>query len=321
MTENHTIKTPDEWITLVKQGKDVWNEQVALLDNSDFINFLNAQIFGPIDFSGFVFPVPVYFSGAQFMTVASFVNTEFKGEVYFRNAEFNGDVYFDGAKFKNHVRFRDAKFKGGAYFRETEFSRFANFHGAEFARAADFKGAKFHMAPWFKKDVFPEDIFFNDANQFSEQFRDVEGEFAEANYRKLKLGMKSLEAHSEENAFSRLEMRARKHKEPWPQKGLYWLYEIASDYGQSVFFPLFWLPVLADIFFVLHWAMLDWASPKCALQWTLKGMLVFPGIFPATLAECELSIPRIAVVAFHWLGSAGLWFLALLGLRNRFRLK
>ena len=337
--EKKSSKTTDEWIALAKQGKMFWNI-LPLLADSDFINFGNGIVPTSISFDGFIFRNDVDFSGtkfgsttsfshAQFKGKAKFCATQFEGEVYFRNAEFNGDVYFDGAKFKNHVRFRDAKFKSGAYFRETEFGRFANFHGAEFARAADFKDAKFHMAPWFKKDVFPEDIFFNDANQFSEQFRDVEGEFAEANYRKLKLGMKSLEAHSEENAFFRLEMLARKHKEPWPRKGLYWLYELASDYGQSILLPAMWLGV-----FFLAFLWFYHLSPQFfglgegydgyvnALQLALKGAFVLPGMFAGgSLEKIQLSGFGIVLAGVHWLLSAASWFLMLLGLRNRFRLK
>ena len=339
--EKKSSKTTDEWIALAKQGKAVWNEQVALLADSDRIDFSNAIVPTSISFDGFIFRNDVDFSGtkfgsttsfshAQFKGKAKFCATQFEGEVYFRDTKFDKDVYFDDAKFKNDVRFRKADFKGGAYFRKTEFDCFANFHGAKFARAADFKGAEFHKAPWFKKDDFPEDIFFNDANQFSEQFRDVEGEFAEANYRKLKLGMKSLEAHSEENAFFRLEMLARQYKAPWYTKWLYWLYETLSDYGQSIFRPFIFLALSSVGFFLLYCAFPQLLGDKNmpddhfsnALHLAMQKAFVFPGMFSGGLSKgVTLSGWGTFLAGVHWLSSAASWFLMLLGLRNRFRLK
>ena len=46
MMENRTsTKTPDEWITLAQQGKEVWNEQVALLTDSDLPLISTMRIF------------------------------------------------------------------------------------------------------------------------------------------------------------------------------------------------------------------------------------------------------------------------------------
>ena len=91
--------------------------------------------------------------------------------------------------------------------------------------------------------------------------------------------MKSLEAHSEENAFFRLEMLARQYKAPWYTKWLYWLYETLSDYGQSIFSPLAWLIIFSIAF---HGVYLRLGLPKDqAMELALENTLIFPGMFSA----------------------------------------
>ena len=107
--------------------------------------------------------------------------------------------------------------------------------------------------------------------------------------------MKRIESHAEENAFFRLEMLARKHKEPWPQKGLYWLYEILSDYGQSIFRPLAWLIIFSIAF---HGVYLRLGLPKDqAMDLALENTLIFPGMFSGGLDDgMELTGLKIVLV-------------------------
>ena len=113
------------------------------------------------------------------------------------------------------------------------------------------------------------------------------------------------------------------------KKGLYWLYEFASDYGQSIYLPVMWLGV-----FFLAFLWFYHLSPQFiglgegydgyvnALQLALKGAFVLPGMFAGgALEKIQLSGFGIVLAGVHWLLSAASWFLMLLGFRNRFRLK
>ena len=399
MTENHTIKTPDEWITLVKQGKDVWNEQVALLQPNDRIDFSNANFPRPIDFSGFHFPVKVDFARAQFNhkmdfshavfeSDAVFTDVEFHDKVTFHGAKFKGDAFFDWdaknhsegnlpfpanvifddclfskvasfrgtefegasfqkAHFKGDAQFRNAKFKTGVYFDNAHFKGYAVFHGVIFSGAAYFEGAIFHRAPQFKGEDMHGNIRFNPPSGFDKQFLDkgeeirvphcgeekndaVAKNHAIANYRELKLAMKRIESHAEENAFFRLEMIAREHQEPFPGKELYWFYGWISNYGQNVRRPFVWLVAFFAAFSLLYWVFPQLLGDgnmsddhmSNALHLAMQKAFIFPGMFSGGLDDgIKLSRWGTLFAGVHWLLSAASWFLMLLGLRNRFRLK
>ena len=360
MTENHTIKTPHEWIMLAELGKEEWNQQVALLTGSiDFIDFREAKTSIPLSFAGFKFPVKVDFTSAKFSdevdfshavfeSDAVFTDAEFYDKVTFHGAKFNGDASFKRTQFKDEAQFRNAKFKTGVYFDNAKFKGYAVFHGVVFSGAAYFEGATFGWAPLFKGEDMHGNIRFNAPSDFDKQFLDkgeesrvphcgeekndaVAKNHAIANYRELKLAMKRIESHAEENAFFRLEMIARKNRETrTARKLLYRLYEFASDYGQSIARPLGWFVAFFGIFFGLYWVfpqLLGFESRpddhiSNALLLAMQKASVFPGMFSGDLRDCiKLSELGIALAGVHWLLSAASLFLLLLGFRNLFRLK
>ncbi len=349
--ERKSSKTPDEWITLAQQGKEVWNEQVALLQPNDFIDFRKAEIFNS-NFIGFHFPMTTDFTGATFQSDVSFSSAEFRGIACFQDATFNGEAYFIHATFTVRAYFTRAKFNDNAFFGEAVFSKLTffrnatfklvgefgstrfqnavNFKGVKFDSDAKFQGAVFYMPPIFKAEDLHGDVSFNHVTRFGKQFTDVKSPHAETAYRELKLGMKRIEAHTKEDAFFRLEMLTRKHREPWARKWLYWLYEFASDYGQSIARPLGWLVVFFGIFFGLYWGFPQLLGDKNmpddhisnALHLAMQKAFVFPGMFSEELSKgITLSGWGTLLAGVHWLLSAASWFLMLLGLRNRFRLK
>ena len=304
-------------LNLAKDGAKKWNSGIAdLIKGREFIDFRNAKISADVSFvGGFHFPIDVDFS----------------------KATFEGDVEFTDATFHKKAKFRDATFKGGVRFHAVKFGGFANFYDTTFCGAAYFngrdggEGAKFKEPPWFKSEKVPADFYFNDIEDFSKQFPDPvdseeEKEFAEANYRQLKLAMKRLEAHAEENAFARLEMRAYQRKAPSHTKWLYGLYGLTSDYGQSVLRSFLWWLAFIIVFWgisiglkCLSCNLLGCDCVLDALQVALRGALPFPGIFPDEFGK--LHGWKNVSIALHRIFSASLWFLALLAIRNRFRLK
>ncbi len=328
--EKKSSETSAYWLKLAKEGKDEWNREVAqLADSISRIDFSNAKILDTIDFSGFHFPMTTDFTGATFQSEVTFANAEFHGVAIFHAATFNAGAFFDDAIFSKMVIFNDTTFKFLANFRVTQFQDLVDFHGTKFDRVAEFEEAIFYAPPMFNADGLHGYIHFNRVTKFGKQFINVKSRGAEVAYRELKLGMKRLEAHAEEDAFFRLEMLARKSQEPWARKWLYWLYEFASDYGQSIYLPVMWLGV-----FFLAFLWFYNLSPQFiglgegydgyvnALHLALKGAFVLPGMFAGgSLEKIQLSGFGIVLAGVHWLLSAVSWFLMLLGFRNRFRLK
>ena len=310
---------PDDWIKFALKGKDYWNKNiVGWAVGSDVINF-GKVIPAEINFSGFIFPVSVTFFDAQFEGAATFANAEFKGGAVFCGTFFPTWAYFSGARFNSMVLFSRAVFHGRADFRN-----------AKFSGVAEFDDAVFHKEPLFNGEDLPGYACFNHVENFPKQFLDIKGGDAEAAYRELKKAMKRIEAHAEENAFARLEMQACQYKAPWYTKWLYWFYGKTSDYGQSILRPFIFLALSSVGFFLLYWALPQLLGNgnmpddhiSDALHLAMRKAFVFPGMFSGELSKgVTLSGWGTLLAGVHWLLSAASWFLMLLGLRNRFRLK
>src|SRR3546814_19120675 len=93
-------------------------------------------------------------------------------------------------------------------------------------------------------------------------------------------------AHAEEMMFFKLEMQARRYKTHGPSKSLYWIYEICSDYGQSITRPLIGLGCVFAIFTVVYWLAKyggkpfpNWEAASSLLAFTFSHTL--PVVIPA----------------------------------------
>ncbi len=143
-------------------------------------------------------------------------------------------------------------------------------------------------------------------------------------------------AHAEEMMFFRLEMQARRYKTKWPGKALYWLYELCSDYGQSIarpagiLFGSFWL-FLVWYWMILFNGRLDEVAATAGSN-RIGKLYVFtlehtvPFLLPVlkavdTLPGVGFSAWTSTLIAIHTTISIVLFFFLLLGIRNRFRLK
>ena len=152
----------------------------------------------------------------------------------------------------------------------------------------------------------------------------------------------------EEQFFHRQEMRCKTVLAKWYHKPFYWLYALLSDYGNSVWRPLFWMVfvMLSGALFMLWWQgaftflpkeasgfdwMLGlmgeddpWVKPREATGWSISntlpflgfGKLYYGGEFAANLAWPLKVVGGVQTVA----GFILLFFFGL-GLRNRFRLR
>ncbi|WP_457645218.1 hypothetical protein, partial [Profundibacter sp.] len=133
----------------------------------------------------------------------------------------------------------------------------------------------------------------------------------------------------------------------WYHKPFYWLFALLSDYGNSVWRPLFWMVfvMLPGALFMLWWQEAftflpressgfdwtlgllgeddPWAKPRQAAGWSISNTLPFLGfgkLYYSELAK-ELAWPlKVAGGVQTLLGYVLLFFFGL-GLRNRFRLR
>ncbi len=257
------------------------DDQVLDLSGIVFPGYVNfqGQKFPEVDFSNARFSgVYANFKGAIFKGYAKFHQAIFSVHAEFRNATFEKDADFFSAQFKKKAEFRCTKFMGGdADFRKTEFNEQTDFknayfkenayftskgnsnHANSFQDVVDFSGAKFlckaifdnrkflqetifknctfHKAPRFHNCQLHQDTNFTDAD-----FRDTKSDKAIGAYQTLKLDMEEKRARQEQLMFYALEMKSRRHTEKKKLvKFLSWLYEVTSDYGQSISRPLLWL--------------------------------------------------------------------------------
>jgi hypothetical protein len=339
-----------EDIDRAEAGKDIWNawaenELNKPEDERAKVDFTGAPIPG-INFSGFVFPGDVSFKGATFEGVTNFeyANFEdradfegamlkdladfegaiFKGEANFRGATFEDLANFEGATFEVEAVFKGATFESGAHFEGATFEAFAIFNNATFKDRTIFTGATFQIAPLFHNADIHHDTSFSFGEDFFRQFPDIKSNEAERAYRTLKLAMNKYQAHMEEVGFLKLELKAQAYKEKWYRKWPYGAYGLFSDYGQGILRPVIWWAGLGLAMFALYFSILG--NPGEAVIVTIAQAMPLIGIEKEAMealfppdgnAPLWFQITRAA----HMLASSALIFLALLALRNRFKIK
>ncbi len=265
-----------------------------------------------------------WFSDAGFMEHARFINATFNREASFEKATFEGYAGFEKATFEGKAGFSDATFKGGA-----------EFTNAQFDTLTDFQNTVFHRPPLFHNAPLHQDTRFNAGDGIADQLPNITDDEAERAYRTLKLHMAANQAHREEQFFFRQEMRARRRHERWWRRPLYDLYGAVSDYGQSFGRPLVAWFVLLILMARLHLDAM--AKPTHSLDnWQAAFTLALGNTLPlggfarqatanaiAELYGSPQAIPDCLPLFsnLHTLLSAILLFLAVLALRNLFRMK
>lgn len=288
-----------EDIERAKDGKDIWNAWAKKELEKPWDQRVEA------DFSGF-----------------TFCRMDFSGFVFPRYANFKGTTFEDNARFKG------AMFEGGAFFEGATFKGLAIFNNVIFKNWTDFTGATFQTAPHFHNAAIHQDTAFSFGEDFFSQFPDIESDEAEQCYRTLKLAMNKYQAHTEEAGFFKLELKARALKEPWYRRWMYKAYELFSDYGQSVSNPIIWWAGLGLVMFIIYALILG--KPGEAFTVTLSQALPLIGVEKEALKEAMTALfppngnaPVWFQIgrALHMVASSAFIFLALLALRNRFKIK
>ena len=258
-----------------------FNEAVSFRDANfnNIVRFRNAQFKGNArfqyvkfsrgqsDFRNARFNQKAYFTNSTFSISGTlFRKTEFNRIADFQNTQFNGAANFQNAKFKENARFKDSQFKlwarfiaaqfrghadftssgnnieidafqDGVYFDGAEFLDNANFNNRKFQQSTNFRECFFHKAPRFHNCSLHQETDFADA-----RFLDTSSAGSAMAYRTLKQDMEEKRARQEQLVFYALEMKCRRSEEKRKLvKFLSWLYELTSDYGQSISRPLLWL--------------------------------------------------------------------------------
>jgi hypothetical protein len=178
----------------------------------------------------------------------------------------------------------------------------------------DFRGATMHEATEWHGAIWPKPSRNLDAAQAQVYA-----------YERLKQEMERLKKHEDEQSFFRKELRARRGlTSPWLGAWLLnYLYDILSDYGQSLIRPLLWLfGVFAVGFFFFAVAPVFNGARMTVAH---AAMVSFASVFsflPITRdAIAGLSGAAKIIGAIQSIFAALLLFLLGLALRNRFRMK
>lgn len=321
---------------------------------SEYVSFQSANFSEVANFSSTTFVGGVNFGKATFSYIAFFKSAKFSDEALFESTYFSNAAYFDSATFSAGADFSLTGFADLSAFNLATFAGSTDFSGATFVGPVDFQSAKFTAEIHFVNAKLVGVTHFSEA-KFESRVPDFRGatlheatEWHDVtwprppenkqgaqkqvySYERLKQEMERLKKHEDEQSFFRKELRARRglHK---PFSGTWLLnliYQISSDYGDSLSRPLLWLVGV----FAAGTAIFT-NVPLCAGQtmpFKLAARLSFANIFiflndkreltaAQEMASC-LSNTTAAVSAVQSISGVVLLFLLGLVLRNRFRMK
>ena len=343
-------------------------------------DFLEAEFKNLADFNNVMFLNDVDFDSTKFGGGAIFRSAEFKGRASFQEATFFRRALFTDTKFKNGADYIDAtflgltafhnsEFEGGAMFLQCSFKSGVSFGGSSFKKFAIFKAVsgkglfslsnvKFISLPDFTEAHFEEAPLFDDVELKPERFEKSQAHETKLNlpshWRALKRLAIQAHDHERELQFFKGEIIARRGTEDKLTHARFWfgwLYQLLSDFGRSIWLPLFWLGISLLLFATIYvyQSPTDWnqllIEPASCIDGSGDSRIVALGVsvinaFPfAAISSSDLlnqyyaclygiheSVPVIPyIVTFasviQFFVSALLLFLFVLAVRNHFRIK
>lgn len=163
------------------------------------------------------------------------------------------ELRFFGAEFFGNADFSNRSFLAVTDFADVKFHKLAKFHDSKLHQDTTFAGAEFYTP---KPE--PIEVSADEARKTTRPPTDQEVsrhfEEYERAFRTLKLAMEGLRARREEARFYRMELRARRARPsssgPGPkevsrtEKAISHIYELTSDFGESLLKPLIALVML-----------------------------------------------------------------------------
>jgi len=331
----HELKPFDE--TEKKQFKKDFASRInaiptlSLPEPREVVDFSNVRFARRVSISKYYFLGVVDFSSTNFNQVADLQGTHFFDSVKFSKANFQSTSNFDSAHFQSTANFDSAHFQSTANFDSVRFAERANFLNTKFdnitifakarfeSKVPDFRGAKLHEATEWHEVIWPY-ILPNPEGYWQQVYA----------YERLKQEMERLKKHEDEQAFFRMELRARLGLLPaWSiARWLNCSYRALSDYGYSIARPLLWMFGTFAFGALVFWlgsadknSLMELAK---AVKFSFSSLFsIFPISGKVMTTEeftCLSAFAKIVVVAQSIFGAL-LFFLLGLSLRNRFRMK
>ena len=213
------------------------------------------------------------FSFAHFDAVASFTDAEFKYDVYFRcdkGGKFAAAADFNGAIFKRTADFSGRSFNQATDFRGAKFGGLPLFYDCQLARETLFDLSGFGSTPWNAEEeeitlerelereererVRRRQMRFNDSFMWrrgtkleelrskvpAKIARDNRAKSYEQAFRTLRQLSAEIGNVDDEMNFQSFELEARRTRSDVPtfERGIILLYRMLSDYGQSMWRPV-----------------------------------------------------------------------------------
>ena len=247
---------------------------------SDDARFNSVTFSGGASFNGATFSGDASFNGATFSGDASFYSVTFSDDVSFFSATFSGDAYFLDARFQSTTSFARTRFEGAPKFEEARIHQDTTFDGARFPRvnwslhqtqwlfwalatvAVFLSGAASRLdGDWFWAALAGGVAFGLAALIWSIVGGGIVGsdEYQERITRAFRTLTQLSDANRnrrDASKFYRLELKATRLRRSTPpvERFLSWLYDVTSDYGESLVRPLMSLMVIVSAFAVLFWA-------------------------------------------------------------------
>ena len=348
-------KAKAELEEITKRFQARMGADMDLPSNEGNSNFTNAIFSKYLNFEKMVFERDAFFNNAVFARDVTFTSAAFLGEAVFIYSTFFGDTHFNFSSFSSSAIFNFAVFMNFTSFGHATFSVIADFSSVTFKSTTRYSDAKFlTYVPEFHAAKLYEDTVFPIPERYTDNWPKLKGKYSmpaadqKRAYNRLRLFMNKSLQIDEEQFFHRQEMRCKTVLAKWYHKPFYWLFSWFSDYGISVWRPLFWMVfvMLSGALFMLWWQEAftflpketsgfdwtlgllgeddPWAKPRQAAGWSISntlpflgfGKLYYGGEFAANLAWPLKVVGGVQTVA----GFILLFFFGL-GLRNRFRLR
>jgi uncharacterized protein YjbI with pentapeptide repeats len=222
----------------------------------DEVSFDRATFSDEASFAGATFSGDAWFGGANFSGGASFAGANFCGEAWFTGATFAAGTYFRAGRFWGPVNIAQAKFRGAAEFDESVFEQGASFDAIDSQATFSLANATFRQVPSFfgaqiralrldnvRTPRYPLLGWTPDMDTTA-RFRELRRRAAEAQDRN-----RELEFFAQEVRTSRFHTKGLPSFVPRVWEWHFWfglLYGIFSDFGRSLWRPLFsWLVLLS----------------------------------------------------------------------------
>ncbi len=279
-----TLNTQEAY-DLFKKGRQEWNHWASENENCpvDFTG-LEFELSQELNFSGFIFPGGVNFSRSKFncnkhSEYGYFDGAVFNGPVLFENTMFHSFATFRKAHFHSHVSFYKAELHFHTSFEYAIFEKKATFTGSRFSdktRGTSFFGAQFEFlfldhcsfsrVPDLRVATFSKGLsmhqmsvsYSKSISWVTKSLRDIPYESMmgyddEEKHRRLKVIASEAKDYESEQKYFAQELKAKRIRHPLSPKHLpNYLYQLLSDYGQSIYRPLVWLCFSWILFGFLH---------------------------------------------------------------------